>query len=447
MTSSSEPLQRANDATGSTVATDAPLQTSTKSQPQSSSHTGGPRTFLHRLHVVAGIFVAPLLLVAAITGMLYAVAPSLEKVIYHDEMTASSTAINHTIDEQVAAAKNIHPNLEVSAVQVPEKPGFTTRVMFKDDTLPSKSYRHAVFVDPSNLQIKGDLVQYGSAASLPFRAWVSEGHKRLWLGEPGRLYSETAASWMGALTIGGLWLWFTRKKKNSNSAHGKQMKKHANLGIWLAAGMLFLTATGLTWSLVAGSNISAFRESMNWYAPKPETVASQSVATIDEVVHTARADGLTGKVEVTIPEKGEAWVVKEAREEWRTGMETSVIDGNRVVEHISFKDWPLAAKLAEWTINAHMGILFGWVNQLILVAIAVGLIVLIVRGYMMWYLRGKGKSFGRLPGPTRWRDMDKRVVAGLLAAVIAYSIIAPLFGITLVGFVLIDTLWRKIATK
>lgn len=44
----------------------------------------------NRLHVIAGIFVTPLILVAALSGFFYALAPTIEKVVYHDEMTASS---------------------------------------------------------------------------------------------------------------------------------------------------------------------------------------------------------------------------------------------------------------------------------------------------------------------------------------------------------------------
>ena len=119
---------------------------------------GGPRALLHRIHVVAGIFVAPLLVIAAITGVAYALAPSIEKVVYHEELTATSSLPAQPLEKQVEVAQRVHPDLPVTAVQVPEKPGQTTRVMFNDEQLKSESYRHAVFVDPGDLSIKGDLV-------------------------------------------------------------------------------------------------------------------------------------------------------------------------------------------------------------------------------------------------------------------------------------------------
>jgi len=128
------------------------------------------------------------------------------------------------------------------------------------------------------------------------------------------------------------------------------------------------------------------------------------------------------------------------------GIETVTVDGSTgaMVDRIHFADWPLPAKLTEWLINAHMGILFGWVNQLVLALIGVALLAMIVRGYAMWFGRGRGGRPGRLPSPTRWRDIRPGVAAAVVALLIAYSVVAPLFGVTLVGFVIIDWAWRKL---
>lgn len=405
------------------------------------------------MHTIAGILVAPLLLVATITGLAYAVAPTLEKVVYSEQMTASSGLPAQPIEKQVDAARKLHPDLDVTAVQIAEDPHSTTRVMFDDETLKSKSYRHAVFVDPGDLSVKGDLVQYGSAASLPLRAWLSEGHRRLWMGDIGRLYSEIAASWMGALTIAGLWLWWDRSRRGRNKGESKRarhMRRHARVGAWLSVALLFLTATGLTWSWVAGTGIAKVREALDWYAPKPAAVASApadySWSEANRVLDVARGEGLVGKLELTPPIDGAAWIAKEARQEWRLGMETVAVDGTSggVVDRVAFSDWPLAAKLAEWTINAHMGILFGWVNQLVLVVVAVGLGAMILRGYAMWFGRGRAGRPGRMPVPVRWRDIRPSVAVAIVAALVAYSLVAPLFGVTLVLFAALDWAWRKV---
>ena len=47
---------------------------------------------------------------------------------------------------------------------------------------------------------------------------------------------------------------------------------------------------------------------------------------------------------------------------------------------MNFTDWPFMAKLADGTVGAHMGILLGVVSQALLVAVAIGLITMIVLG-------------------------------------------------------------------
>lgn len=44
---------------------------------------------LVRLHFYAGVLVAPFLLVAAVTGLLYTVTPQLDAFVYHDELTVA----------------------------------------------------------------------------------------------------------------------------------------------------------------------------------------------------------------------------------------------------------------------------------------------------------------------------------------------------------------------
>ena len=50
------------------------------------------------------------------------------------------------------------------------------------------------------------------------------------------------------------------------------------------------------------------------------------------------------------------------------------------------------AKLTRWGVDFHMGILFGLVNQLLLVAFGPALCVLIVWGYRMWWMRRPAQS-------------------------------------------------------
>lgn len=79
-----------------------------------------------------------------------------------------------------------------------------------------------------------------------------------------------------------------------------------------------------------------------------------------------------------------AWAVSEIRRRWPTEADSIAIDlrNNKVIDHLHFKDFPIAAKLTRWGVDAHIGVLFGWVNQVILMiyALALCFLILLVSG-------------------------------------------------------------------
>lgn len=418
-----------------------------------------------RLHKFAGVIIAPFLIVAALSGLLYALAPTFEPWIYHDEVTATAQGSPRSLDEQIAAAQRQHPDGTVVRVEPSEDPQETTRVLFDDPTAPNSSYTHAVFVDPVDLHITGELQQYGGSRALPFRTWASNGHRTLWLGEPGRLYAELAASWLGALSILGLYLWLKRKQRNKKQP-SKVLALHARVGAWLLPGFLFLTVTGLTWSLVAGTSIGKVREELNWKEPSVATSVAEAGASTGAGKHaghsghavhaghagntehhdaaelagaqtalsTARSQGLTGVLEMTPPEKpGDAWGVREARAAFKLRSDAVAVTPNgEVIDRINSADWPLAAQLTSWLIQLHMGTLFGIYSQVALAALALGLLVVSIAGLWMWWKKPRRS----LP--------ELKITPAVLAGVVAYSIIAPLFGVSLLIFFLGDWLVRRL---
>lgn len=420
---------------------------------------------LSRLHKFAGVIIAPFLIVAALSGFLYALAPTFEPWIYHDEVTATAPGNPRSLDDQIAAAQREHPDGHVVQVEPSEDPRETTRVLFADPSAPNASYTHAVFVDPVDLHITGELQQYGGSRALPFRTWASDGHRTLWLGEPGRLYAELAASWLGALSILGLYLWLKRKQRNKKQP-SKVLALHARVGAWLLPGFLFLTVTGLTWSLVAGTSIGKVREELNWKEPSVATSVAEAGASTGAGKHaghsghavhaghaghtehhdaaelagaqtalsTARSQGLTGVLEMTPPEKpGDAWGVREARAAFKLRSDAVAVTPNgEVIDRINSADWPLAAQLTSWLIQLHMGTLFGIYSQVALAALALGLLVVSIAGLWMWWKKPRRS----LP--------ELKITPAVLAGVVAYSIIAPLFGVSLLIFFLGDWLVRRL---
>ncbi|MFJ2840027.1 MULTISPECIES: PepSY-associated TM helix domain-containing protein [Nocardia] len=438
-----------------------------------------------RLHFYAGIFVAPFILIAALTGALYAIAPTIEGIVSRDLLQVDTSGPDQALSAQVGAAVAARPDLTLVAVAPAPGDGESTRVLFNDPTL-GDSERLAVFVDPHTARPVGEAVVYGSAGALPLRSWLSEFHRSLHLGEPGRLYSELAASWLWVIALFGLVLWVhrVRKRRAKRSARWllapdlseprrRKLNWHGAIGFWILPVVLLLSATGMTWSTYAGDNVTKLREELSWTtpavnvklpgavgpaqspggdhhsaghtAPAPVDPAAR-IAQLDSVWAIARANGITQAAEIAIPATPEkAFGVKELRKSGTYTIDSVAIDGatGTVTDRLAFADWPLMAKLTNWGIAFHMGLLFGIANQLLLLAVALGLCALIVLGYLMWWQRRPTKATGKFAAgvPPR-RGVLRRTSLWLTVPLVAAAVLVgwfiPLIGLSLLGFLIVD---------
>ncbi|QKT06624.1 PepSY domain-containing protein [Gordonia sp. X0973] len=435
---------------------------------------------IRRLHFYAGILVAPFLLVATISGGLYALAPQVESVTYRHLLHVDSDGPPHSIDEQVAAARESRLGV-VTAVDAAAAPHETTRVYFADNSL-GESERRTVFVDPTTSRVLGQSVTFGSNGALPLRSWLDGLHRNLHLGEPGRTYSELAASWLWVVALGGLALWVNRfriRRRNTGRSwwriasvertgtrRNRTLNWHGAVGVWLVVGLVFLSATGLTWSKHAGQNIADLRHHLNWdrpplptavpaahhhgAAPGPTVAHEQPSASFDALLAVARAHGLSGRVEIDLPTgPRDAVTITQTRLPWRYSVDAIAVDPTTmgVTADVPFSTWSLPAKLAEWGIQLHMGILFGWVSAVALLLLMIALTTVIVRGYLLWWRRGPGLRAGRPPQGGTMRsafaaaDMRTRSVFALLfVAILVVGWFVPLLGIPLLAFVVVDAL-------
>jgi len=454
---------------------------------------------IRRLHFYAGILIAPFLLVATVSGGLYALAPTAEQFVYRDLLHSDSAGPPHTIADQVAAVRATHDAVTVTAVDAAAAPGQTTRVYLADDSL-GDSQRRTVFVDPGSARILGETVTYGSNGALPLRTWIDHLHRDLHLGDAGRLYSETAASWLWVVALGGLALWIARfrtRRRNtgeswwrvgtvarSGTRRTRTLNWHGAVGLWLVVGLVFLSATGLTWSRYAGENIAELRSQLSWQRPSLPTVLpvahqhhtgahpggeaptpsapTPSAPTIvedrlDAITTIARDHGVDGRVEISLPtDPSDAVTVTQTRLPWRYSSNAVAIDPTTlaVTAELPFASWSWPAKLTDWAIQLHMGILFGWVSALALVILAAALTTVIVRGYLMWWRRGPATRPGRAPSRGTWRTAvassgwgTRLGFAALVATTAAVGWFVPLLGIPLAAFLVGDALIGRVRDR
>lgn len=281
---------------------------------------------------------------------------------------------------------------------------------------------------------------------------------------------------------------------------------HASVGIWAAIGMLFLSATGITWSQLGGENVTKLRAALIWETPAISTELTGESATesadaggagdhsgheghegheghdahaehngdeagtgqgsttdtfgVDpadfdmmlDMAHGVNID--TGAVEILPPtDANSAWVVQEIQRSSPTKVDAVTFDPTtmEVTDRVDFADYGLAAKLARWGIDLHMGSLFGLANQIVLFVLAIGIAAMVVWGYVMWWQRRPKHDPTRRCGvkPPRgallnapWWGTGVIVVAG-----IGIGIFLPMVGISLVVFLIIDVALGVLARR
>ncbi|MFD9410989.1 PepSY-associated TM helix domain-containing protein [Streptomyces sp. NPDC059989] len=454
------------------------------------------RPLLLRMHFYAGLLIAPLLFLAAATGLLYAGSWQAEKIVYSDQLTVAHVGGSTlSLGTQVAAAKAAVPEGKVTTVAPAPEADATTRVIMETPGL-EEGQTLTVFVDPYTADVRGQLTTSGDA--LPLRAWLSEFHSSLQLGEFGRNYSELAASWLWVVALGGLALWIGRRRKRKadlvlpdRAATGRRrtLSWHGAVGLWSVAGLVVLSATGLTWSKYAGENIGQLQDSLGGATPAvsakltpgtdsaggwghlpavaggehaghvmtegmemPPPAPTADVG-IDRAVDAARDAGVTEYLQVTLPAKGKGYVVKEKDKQVPVHLDAVSVDpaDGRVMDELRFADYPLLAKMTRFGIDLHMGQTFGLVNQLALAALAVALMFLVFWGYRMWWLRRPTKdrrfSVGRAQPRGAWRKLPVTVLLPLAAVTAVVGWFVPLLGISLVAFLVVDVLLGFVAGR
>ena len=439
----------------------------------------GLRPLLLRLHFYAGVFVGPFILIAAVTGLLYALIPQIDNFAFRHELTVERVGEQRLpLADQLTAVRAAHPEGTVESVRPPDGPAETTQVTLAVDDVPP-DYARTVFVDPYTGEVRGALTTFGQW--MPIRAWFDELHRNLHLDTVGRNYSELAASWLWVISLAGLVLWYFHRldtKKLRRLAVPDRDKKdrrrtlswHGAVGVWLGIALLGLSVTGITWSRYGGESVNLIQEKLDTAAPSLDTTLVQAPGPdtapgghqhgtdehaagtgdamlygVDTALRTAGEAGLSGPIWMYPPaEHGQGWQVAENKRDWPTRYDAISVDpdSGQVTDRVNFADWPFLAKLTDWAIGAHMGILFGVPNQILLALTAIGLITIVVRGYQMWWqrrpTRGSSWAVGRAPLRGALRNLHPAATLGIVIAAVAVGWFLPLFGLSLAAFVIVD---------
>ncbi|MEW9548184.1 PepSY-associated TM helix domain-containing protein [Nonomuraea sp. NPDC050783] len=220
-----------------------------------------------RWHFYAGLFVAPVLLVLAVTGSIYLFKEPFEAWRYQDVRTlAGPVAAPRPLSEQIEAARRARPGAPVVSVIPPAAPDRTTRVILQGADADPGAQGVSVYVHPGTARVVGQIDD-----ATTFMRVVRTIHGELMSGTVGDRVVEVAACWALILVASGTYLWWTgrrgRRGRAARSPRGRLRRLHVLAGVGAGAVVVFLVVSGLPWSGVWGDGLQRLQERTGSTAP------------------------------------------------------------------------------------------------------------------------------------------------------------------------------------
>lgn len=420
-----------------------------------------------RWHFFAGLFVAPLAIVLAITGGIYLFSPQINGwfenrinqlpiAAYQDAKQSSPRDIDQVIKDLI----DNHPKYRFNKLALAKEDDSTYEV-----TLQPKSSAHGqapilVWVNAAD----GRVIKQQNP-DRQITEFVKTVHGDLLSGKAGSLLVELAASWFIILIISGCYLYWPRGQsfgsvffpsfKNSGGRLTRRVlfRLHGAIAAWASIFILVFLLTGLVWSQVWGegfkwvqdtagipSQSQEFRVTLK-SDPQP-TIVNKPVS-IKTIAAKAKRENLAPPVIVKPPKPGGVWTVRSLHPNRakRVTLHYDQWTGEQKMR-IEFAEKHWFKRLVSHGISLHEGHLFGALNQALGVIIVLAVILLAVTGPLMWWKR-------RLPGTFSPPSLsvDHRIGKKLACLIIGLAIFLPVAGVSLVIVMLLDQTWARVLTR
>lgn len=433
-----------------------------------------------RWHFFASFLVAPVLILLAVTGLIYLFRFQLEPLMHGDLMRTdppSQGALTQPYEVQYAAVQEANPDASVLSMTEPKNAEETTRFSLVTADGASRD----AYVDPYTGEVLGDLNPDTTLSGYAVRL-----HGDLMAGPWGDHVLELGACWAVVMALTGYYLfvrgWTARRRaRRSGRGPAKLRSRHALVGAVSGVGLLTLLVTGLPWTGFWGEKVQSYATvhgSSLWSldpgavsdptskldeslphshavdipwalqesdVPSSDTTQagrSGSVANVDTAVEVADGEGLRHPFTIALPstdDAGGVFSVIGYAFDAPSDEKTVHIDryGGQVVATYGFDDYPTLAKVVSQGIGLHEGRSFGlwsfWGAALMCLAI----LFASVTGPLMWWKR-RPKGAARLGAP-RGR-MPLKATPLLVVALVALGLFLPLFGLSLIVVLALDQL-------
>ncbi|URW74772.1 PepSY domain-containing protein [Sphingomonas donggukensis] len=420
-----------------------------------------------RWHFYAGLFCIPFVLWLATTGSTYLFKPQVEALIDRPYANVATAGPRATAAEQVTAAVRAVPGSVLHRYQLPDTPTEAVQIIVGQGGVETRVYIH-----PQTLAVLKQVREDDRLMRVVFRL-----HGELLAGDVGSYVVELAASWAIVMILSGLFLWWPRGRgiagvlypRLSRGKRGFWRDIHAVTGFWVSFMALFLLLSGLPWAKSWGGYLKVVRSVVedrparqDWTTSRADETlaraaadagtramlgahaehggmtmahAPMSYAPLDRLVATVRPLELAAPVLIAPPTAmGAPWTAKSdaADRPRRTDLTLDGATGG-ILTRRDFNQRRLIDRLVGYGIAAHEGALFGWLNQLLNLLTALGLVLLSVSGVAMWWRRRPEGRLGAPPDP-----LPRPAAYSFAALVTALGLLLPLFGASLLAVLAID---------
>lgn len=425
-----------------------------------------------RWHFYAGLLVAPVLILLAITGIIYLFKPQLDPLMYPHllQVQAQETALS--ADAQLARVRETYPSAIVDQYLPPASPDSSAQFV-----LQVNGATLDLFINPYTGQVLG--TQHGL---YNLQAIARALHGELMVGKVGDAVVELAAGWGIVLVVSGLYLWWPRGSGGAGvfwprlRSRGRAFWRdlHAVIGFWGSLGLLFMLLTGMTWTGIWGKQYAelwnrfptgmfsevplsdvkartlndAARQTVPWalettpmpmsggahaehmgHAGADSGPAAPQVG-LQAVVETANRAGVHPGYSITLPKTGTGvYTVAVFADDPRNDATLHVDQyTGQVLVDVRYAQYGLLARATELAVMLHEGKMFGLANQLIVLLVCLMVLLGSVSGLVIWWKRRPAKGLG-VPPLRHGLPLWKTAVAVMIALGVAF----PLVGASLLA--------------
>jgi uncharacterized iron-regulated membrane protein len=410
-----------------------------------------------RWHFYAGLFCIPFVLWLAFTGTIYLWKPQIEAWLDRPYAQVTLPTLPRASDAAIAqAAVDAVPGSVLHRFQLPDSKSQAVQVLVGEGKSETRIYVHPqtlIILDRQDEDLR------------PMKI-LSRLHGELLAGAWGSYLVELAASWAIVMILSGLFLWWPRGSRGLAGTlyprlhlRGRPLWRdlHAAIGVWVSLFALLFLLSGLPWAKSWGSYLKAARAigapavSQDWTTSHAQEVANRAArdagtrammdehaehmgmtmahpttdyAPLNPIVARVAPLGLAAPVLIAPPTApDEPWTAKSdsANRPLRTDL-TLDIEGS-ILTRRDFGTRPLIDRLVGTGVAAHEGQWFGLANQLLNLAVAIGLALLAASGAVMWWRR---RPDGRLGAPPA--RPARPVAAGFVLMLVVLGVFLPMLG-------------------